>query len=131
MVEYTEAKNIKREIEENAKEERDVDEKVKKFMNEFHVHGMGCGQKIAEIVRFIHPNALLIVPLYRSCIVIEQSEQEKTDGDCTVHAYADPHWQGGEIDLETLKSNDFHFIYEVHGDRQGPAIIKIAKVVSV
>lgn len=109
------------------KESKDVDENVKKFVQEFHTHGMGCGQKIAEIARFLHPDALLIVPLYRSCIVVEQSEQEQVDGSCTVHGYADPHWLGREIDAETLKSDDFHFIYEVHGDRQGPAIVKIEK----
>jgi hypothetical protein len=101
----------------------DVDEKVDEFMNDFRTHGLGCGVKIAEVAKEIHPDALVIVPLYRSCIVVEQSEEEKKEGVCTLHSYADPHWLGGEIDIDTLKSDDFHFEFCVRGDRQGPAII--------
>jgi hypothetical protein len=103
--------------------ENDVDQKVNEFMQDFRTHGLGCGSKIAEIAKEIHPDALAIVPLYRSCIVVEQSEEEKKEGVCTLHSYADPHWLGGEIDIDTLKSDDFHFEFCVRGDRQGPAII--------
>lgn len=99
------------------------DEKVEKFAQEFHDHGLGCGNKIADIAKEIHPNALAIVPLYRSCIVIEQSEKEKKDGICTLHSYADPHWLGGEIDAESLKSETFHYEFSVQGNRQGPVIV--------
>ena len=102
---------------------KSVDEKVDKFAREFQEHGIGCGNKIAEVVRELHPNALVIVPLYRSCIVIEQSEDEKKEGECTLHSYADPHWLGGEIDVENLKRSDFHSEFCVQGDRQGPIII--------
>lgn len=99
-------------------------EKVEEFMKTFQQHGIGCGSKIAEVAKEIHPNALTIVPLYRSCIVIEQSEEEKIDGKCTIHSYADPHWLGGEINSDTLKLEDFHFEFIVRGDRQGPSILK-------
>lgn len=104
------------------KEDKDtdiVDQKVEKFMDEYHEHGLGCGLKIAEIASFMHPNALLVVPLYRSCIVVEQGEEDAKKGSCTVHSYADPHWLGGEIDAKTLKLDDFHSIFKIHGDRQG------------
>ena len=93
-----------------------------KFSREFHEHGMDCGSKIAELAKDMHPGAIAIIPLYRSCIVIEQSDDEKKEGDCTVHTYADPHWLGGEIEIETLKSEEFHSVYHVQGDRQGPII---------
>lgn len=114
-------------IEKDEKDKKDVDEKIKEFTKEFHVHGMGCGNKIAEIAKFLHPDALLIVPLYRSCIVVEQSDEDQKEGDCDIHSYSDPHWLGGDIDIETLKSDRFHFVYKVRGDRQGPIITKMTK----
>ncbi len=104
----------------------DKNEKIDKFTKTFHDHGIGCGNKIADIAKEIHPNALATVPLYRSCIVIEQSEEERNEGVCTLHAYADPHWLGGEIDIDTLKSDDFHFEFRVRGDRQGPMIVNMS-----
>jgi hypothetical protein len=97
--------------------------KVDDFMQEFREHGLGCGSKIADIAKEMHPTALAVVSLYRSCIVIEQSDEEKKEGVCTLHSYADPHWLGGEIDADTLKSDDFHFEFCIRGDRQGPAIV--------
>lgn len=105
---------------------KDVDEKVEEFTKEFHEHGMGCGIKIAELAREMHSGAIAILPLYRSCIVVEQNDGDKKEGDCTVHTYADPHWLGGEIDIETLKSEEFHSVYHVQGDRQCPIIAQIS-----
>jgi hypothetical protein len=99
------------------------EEKVNDFVQNFLDHGLGCGSKIADIAKEMHPDALIVVPLYRSCIVIDQSDEEKKEGVCTLHTYADPHWLGGEIDLDTLKSDDFHFEFCIRGDRQGPAIV--------
>lgn len=101
----------------------DNDEKVNEFMQEFHEHGLGCGDEIANIAKKLHPDALIVIPLYRSCIVIEQSEKEKKEGACTLHSYADPHWMGGEIDVENLKSEQFHREFCIQGDRQGPIIV--------
>ncbi len=117
-------------IEENAiiaeindvKEEKDVDEHVDKFVGEFHEHGLGCGNKIAALAKEMHPNAIAIMPLYRSCIVIEQSEEDKKEGVCILHGYADPHWLGGEIDVENLQRKDFHARFIVQGRREGPGI---------
>lgn len=105
-------------------EKKDVDEKVENFMQEFHGHGMGCGTKIAELAKEIHPGAIAIIPLYRSCIVIEQDVGDKKEGDCMIHTYADPHWLGKEITIGDLKSEDFHSVYHVQGDRQGPMIVQ-------
>lgn len=102
----------------------DKNEKVNEFMKEFHEHGIECGNKIADIAKEMHPDAMAIISLYRSCIVIKQSEEEKKNGTCTIHSYADPHWLGEDIDVDTLKSDDFHFEFCVRGDRQGPVILK-------
>lgn len=106
----------------------DKNKKVEEFMEQHHEHGLECGEKISNIAKELHPDALTIVPLYRSCIVIKQSDQEREDGVCTIHSYADPHWLGGEIDIDTLKSDDFHFEFYVQGDRQGPVIINKSPV---
>ena len=47
---------------------------------------------------------------------------EKKNGMCTIHSYADPHWMGKEIDMDTLKVGGFYLKYIVRGDRQGPKI---------
>lgn len=104
--------------------EEDADQReVEKFAEEFHKHGIGCGREIAKIAMLIHPNDATIVPLYRSCIVVEQSKEEEEEGIALIHAYADPHWLGEDIDLETLKSDRFHKVFYVHGLREGPEIV--------
>ena len=100
------------------------DHEIKKTMQQFHKHGLNCGDEIAKVLKEMHPNALAIVPLYRSCIVIEQSEEEKKAGSCTIHAYGDPHWLGNDINEEMLKTNDIHFEYCIQGDRQRPIIME-------
>ncbi len=112
----------------NKEQEKDVDEKIKEFANKFYEHGIGCGQKIAEVATFMHPDALLIVPLYRSCIVVEQNDQDKKEGSCKIHGYADPHWLGKDINIEDLKSEDFRFYFKVHGYREGPEIVKMKEM---
>lgn len=106
----------------DVKEEKGVDGRVEKFAEEFHEHGLGCGNKISELVKKMHPGAIAIIPLYRCCIVIEQSEEDKKEGVCILHGYADPHWLGGEIDVENLQRKDFHTRFIVQGHREGPGI---------
>lgn len=100
----------------------DKDEKINEFVQEFHEHGLQCGSEISRLTKEMHPNAIAVIPLYRSCIVIEQSDDEKKEGIASIHAYADPHWLGGEIDIATLKSDDFHSKFFVQGRREGPGI---------
>lgn len=97
-------------------------DEVEKFMEKFHEHGIECGLVISELVRKIHPGAIAIVPLYRSCVVIEQSDVDKKEGIAVVHAYADPHWLGRDITVDTLQSDDFHSKFVVQGLREGPQI---------
>lgn len=102
-----------------------ADTKVKEFAQEFHEHGIQCGLKIASLVKEIHPEAVAVVPLYRSCIAIIQGNGKYKDGNAVIHAYGDPHWLGGDIDIETLKSDRFHKMFYVHGLREGPDIIPV------
>ena len=103
----------------------DKDEKVQEFVKDFHEHGIGCGLEISKLAREIHPNAVAIVPLYRSCIVVEQSDEEKKEGVATIHAYADPHWLGRDITIDTLQSDDFHAKFIIQGKREGPEIYNV------
>lgn len=98
------------------------DEKVNAFVQKFHEHGIGCGLEILKIAKEIHPEAVAIIPLYRSCVVIEQSEDYKKEGIATIHAYSDPHWLGRDITVDTLKSDDFHSKFIIQGKREGPEI---------
>ncbi len=100
-------------------------EKIDEFVKEFHEHGIGCGLDISKLAKEIHPNAIAIVPLYRSCIVIEQNDEDKKEGIATMHTYADPHWMGGEITIDALQSEDFHSIFNIQGLREGPEIVLI------
>lgn len=103
-------------------DKKDVDERVNKFMEEFHEHGLGCGNEIAKLAKEIHPDAIAIIPLYRSCIVLEQSDGDKKDGSCILYCYADPHWLGEEIDVENLRKKDFYTKFIIQGHRDGPII---------
>ena len=103
-------------------EPKDKDQKLEKFVQEFHEHGLGCGLEISKLAKEMHPNAIAIVPLYRSCVVIEQNDEDKKEGVATIHAYADPHWLGREITVEDLRSDDFHTKFVIQGYRHGPEI---------
>lgn len=101
---------------------QDKDEKIEEFVKEFQEHGIGCGIEISKLAKEIHPSAVTIIPLYRSCIVIEQSNEEKKEGTAAIHAYADPHWLGRDITIDALQSDDFHAKFMIHGQREGPEI---------
>lgn len=103
-------------------EDSKKNEKINAFVQEFHEHGMKCGTEISRLAKEIHPNAIAVVPLYRSCIVVEQDDEDKKNGTCTIHSYADPHWMGGDITIQNLKNDDFHSRFVVHGQREGPEI---------
>lgn len=92
-------------------------------LEEMHKIGIDCGREIARLAKVIHPDYMIAIPLYRSCIVIMQSEEEKDKGICTVHSYADPHWLGEEVDIETLKKEDFHTEFKIIGQRSSPELV--------
>lgn len=109
---------------ENEKEIEDdsTQRRLEKFKKDYHKHGIGCGQEIAEVVADMHPFAVTVIPLYRSCIVVEQNGDNEEEGIAIIHTYADPHWLGEDINVETLKSDRFHKVLLVQGLREGPEI---------
>lgn len=84
-------------------------------------HGMNkCGVEIANIVReHMHPDALLVIPMYRSCLVLERDTTDEGNPD-VVHAYTygDPHWRGGEITQDALKE-EYEYLGAFVGQRTG------------
>lgn len=98
------------------------DNELNEVLDKFHKHGLQCGDEISKLAMIMHPDAICVIRLYRSCIVVVQSEEEKNTGDCTIHTYADPHWMGEEISIDTLSSNEFHSELKIYGHRSGPNI---------
>jgi len=95
---------------------------LKEILARLHKRGMECGRKIAYIAESIHPNALLVVPLYRSCMVVEKGPYETC---CTLHFYGDPHWLGMDLSVENLKK--FHAKVIVHGQRSLPDLVFLSR----
>jgi len=93
----------------------------KELLEMLHKKGISRGLKIAELARQLHPKALVIVPLYRSCLVVEQTEEQQKEGVCTLHFYWDPGWQGLELNLDNLRK--FHSVAYLHGQRSGPDLV--------
>ena len=93
----------------------------------------GIGREICRLAKVIHPDCIAVVPLYMSCIVIMQSEEEKDEGICTIHAYSDPNWLGEDINIQTLKKEDFHTEFKIKGQRSSPELVfeKYEKTVSM
>lgn len=116
-----------KEDEDRANNETKIDDEANKCCTEvlqkMHDLGIDCGRQISKLARIIHPDHVTIIPLYRSCIVIVQSEEEKDIGICTVHSYGDPHWLGRDLNIETLKSDNFHTKFQIHGQRNSPELI--------
>jgi len=103
-----------------------LDEFAKEVLAKLHEQGIKCGLKIAELAKQLHPNSLLVVPLYRSCMVVEQDKDAKEAGYCKLHFYADPHWLGEELTIENLKKKKFSSTVYVKGQRSGPDIIFVS-----
>jgi hypothetical protein len=88
-----------------------------KFMKEFIAFGMGCGERIAAILKKRHPKAT-VFPLYRSAIAIEYDPQEKV---LKIFAAGDPHVLGKELVDENLTEEE----YVITGNRFSPLFYKI------
>lgn len=96
----------------NLEKEKDM----QKTPDMMHNHGTECGIKIAAVVKELYPEAIAIIPLYRSCFVVTQDDAQKEKGNCTMHLYTDPHWFGEEINIDTLKKEECHKTVNVHGN---------------
>jgi len=93
-----------------------------------HELGLQCGRDIAKLAEEMHPDALCIVPLYRSCMVVLQDEKLKKAGACKLILYGDPHWLGHEVTKGWLRRKQFHDTIIVRGERSNPRLlIKVGK----
>jgi hypothetical protein len=93
-------------------------------------HGMGCGYKILEVAKKLHPNFAYGVPLYRSAMaVLKQTRTEKKNGSCTIVLYHDPHWMG-EPDITEDNLPKYKEVIKVYGQRSGPDITRNDKMLT-
>ena len=99
------------------------DKKLKKLIEEMRRMGIRSGKEIAELAKELHPNAIAVVPLYRSCMVILQTEEDKRAGMAKVIFYCDPAWLGHERTKENLRKKDFHEEFVIVGQRSGPNML--------
>lgn len=96
------------------------------FRNLFKVlHRMGLcgGDKIAKIAKELHPDAVAVVPLYRSCMVVIQSKEDREKGIARLIFYADPAWLGYKRTKDTLRKKIFHEEVVVLGSRSSPYLV--------
>jgi len=85
--------------------------------------GKECASEIITAAKKLHPDALFMLPLYRSALVVlPQDEAELERGACTIILYHDPHWMGHD---KTTTENLPHFkeVLEVYGQRSGPDLL--------
>lgn len=84
-------------------------------------NGLKSGRQIARLAKALHPKALLIVPLYRSCFVIQrQSQADQRRGAATCILYHDPQWMGDSRSKARLKK--YKEVLTFFGQRSGPEL---------
>lgn len=73
------------------------------------------------VIRKMHPKALLIVPLYRSALVVEKpTPEEEERGSVRLIIYHDPGWMGEKTTPKNLTRHSWE-IY-LAGQRNGPDV---------
>lgn len=103
--------------------EEEVEAKVEKFWKDTMLpNGLNCGEQIAQIVREIHPEAVAVLPLYRSAIAVIPKQGEGGDKYVEIWGYGDPHVEGE--DITRVNVEPFHQVTAVSGGRYGPDYYK-------
>ena len=92
-------------------------DRLMKLFREMEEAGLEAGEYIAKRVEELHPNALLIIPLYRSCLVVLPKEDPNR---VDMVFYGDPHWRNRDITLENLE--DERTEISIVGSRSYPRI---------
>ncbi len=88
---------------EKALEDEEREKALEDFFEVMRKGGNKGGEEIAAIASKLHPDALFIAPLYRSCmVVLPKTEAEEERGAITIKLYHDPSWIGGERTVENL-----------------------------
>jgi len=95
------------------KQEKDLDGIFDKIKIEWEAD-------MIPVVKQLHPDAKLIIPLYRSALVVPpQTKEEIERGSCKIILYHDPHWVGHDK-ITTQNLPQFKEIIGVHGQCSGP-----------
>ena len=102
----------------------DEKENLRRIIAEMQKLGMTRGETIAEVAKKMHPDAITILPLYRSCaVVVPQKDWQKYRGCWSIIMYGDPGAMGGDIDEEHLNDPMFKQEIIIYGQRFGPQIL--------
>lgn len=100
--------------------EEEIAEMIVDFEKEMGKSGNKTGEKIAHLAGELHPDALLIVPLYRSAVVVlPKNEEEQERGSMSLVLYHDPRWMGAD-DITTENLPRFKNNLKIWGQRSGP-----------
>ncbi len=100
----------------------EVEKMVDEFMEVMGKRGNKKGERIAGVAAELHPDALLIVPLYRSAVVVlPKNEEEQERGSMSLVLYHDPQWLGAD-DITTENLPRFKHVLQIWGQRSGPDV---------
>lgn len=103
-----------------AKKQKEMTETLARISKSMGKMGRAGGREIADVAAKLHPNALCIVPLYRSCIVVlPPNKALARRGAVEIKMYHDPCWMGAD---ERTKENlpEFCETLVISGQRSGP-----------
>lgn len=101
---------------------------IKKLVEKMADRGIEGGLEIADVAKKLHrKDALLIVPLYRGCMVVLKNNLLNVSlrGAVEIKLYHDPQWLGAEVNKENLPN--FCETMVLYGQRSGPTITKDGK----
>ncbi|MHC1600274.1 MAG: hypothetical protein ACXQS5_05595 [Candidatus Methanospirareceae archaeon] len=91
---------------------------LQEIFTKMDLHGRECGEKIAQIARKLHPDALAIFPSYRSAFVIPPQGR---GGRIVIFMYGDPH-ANGAVELTEENVRRMKVTIELSGGRYIPNV---------
>jgi hypothetical protein len=80
----------------------------------FDKMGKESSSGIMKVAKKLHPDAVLIIPLYRSCLVI--LPKESPNHPQQIIAYHDPQWAGDKITKQRLPFYRQDYVFTGHRD---------------
>jgi hypothetical protein len=101
----------------------EIDEELAKVFEYMRKNGVKTGQELMKLAKEMHSDTTIItaIPLYRSCLLIEQTDELRENGQCILHFYHDPEWMGETVTKETLVKYYKKII--VQGQRSGADLL--------
>jgi len=93
-------------------------ELLQEIFTKMDMHGRECGEKIAQIARKLHPDAIAVFPSYRSAFVIPPQGR---GGRIVIFMYGDPH-ANGAVELSEENVRRMKVTIELGGGRYFPNV---------